>query len=234
MTYRSPYCIPTGSPRSVGCCDALLWICASDKLLPLIYPWLHPWFAGTTDRPVLDWVAGEDPTRVLQQLAALYKLVKLRNKKLGSLSKFEPSPSDPAIERILEEASDLLIDNSTVTIRTFDGKEMNGSQLVNAITRAARSAGVSLLMLTQYGLMDALGSQGNMAKRKSRKWRTGGAVWNSSWQGTRSSPSPAGAPECRGRRITGCPCAWPSLSVACLIVQSAQGRNGGRCERHRR
>ncbi len=165
----------TGSGKSVftnnviaevtHCCDALLWICASDKLLPLIYPWLHPWFAGTTQRPVLDWVAGEDPTRVLQQLASLYKLVKLRNKKLGPLSKFEPTPTDPAIECILEEASDLLIDNSTVTIRTFDGKEMNGSQLVNAITRAARSAGVSLLMLTQYGLMDALGTQGNMAKR---------------------------------------------------------------------
>ncbi|MBV9030865.1 MAG: hypothetical protein JO364_11305, partial [Pseudonocardiales bacterium] len=165
----------TGSGKSVfsnnviaevtHCCDALLWICASDKLLPLIYPWLHPWFAGTTDRPVLDWVAGEDPTRVLQQLAALYQLVKLRNKKLGPLSKFEPTPTDPAIECILEEASDLLLDNSTITIRTFDGKEMNGSQLVNAITRAARSAGVSLLMLTQYGLMDALGTQGNMAKR---------------------------------------------------------------------
>jgi hypothetical protein len=165
----------TGSGKSVftnnviaevtHCCDSLLWICASDKLLPLIYPWLHPWFAGMTDRPVLDWVAGEDPTRVLQQLAALYKLVKLRNKKLGPMSKFEPTPTDPAIECILEEASDLLLDNSTVTIRTFDGKEMNGSQLVNAITRAARAAGVSLLMLTQYGLMDALGTQGSMAKR---------------------------------------------------------------------
>ena len=165
----------TGSGKSVftnnviaevtHCSDALLWICASDKLLPLIYPWLHPWFAGTTERPVLDWVAGEDPARVLQQLAALYKLVKLRNKKLGPVSKFEPTPTDPAINCILEEASDLLLDNSTVTIRTFDGKEMNGSQLVNAITRAARSAGVSLLMLTQYGLMDALGTQGSMAKR---------------------------------------------------------------------
>jgi hypothetical protein len=165
----------TGSGKSVftnnviaevtHCCDTLLWICASDKLLPLIYPWLQPWFAGTTDRPVIDWVAGEDPTRVLQQLATLYQLVKLRNKRLGPISKFEPTPADPAINCILEEASDLLIDNSTVTIRTFDGKEMNGSQLVNAITRAARSAGVSLLMLTQYGLMDALGTQGNMAKR---------------------------------------------------------------------
>lgn len=165
----------TGSGKSVftnnviaevtHCCDALLWICASDKLLPLIYPWLHPWFTGVTDRPVLDWVAGEDPSRVLQQLAALYQLVKLRNKKLGPMSKFEPTPTDPAIDCIVEEASDLLLDNSTVTIRTFDGKEMNGSQLVNAITRAGRSAGVSLLMLTQYGLMDALGTQGNMAKR---------------------------------------------------------------------
>jgi hypothetical protein len=165
----------TGSGKSVftnnviaevtHCCDALLWICASDKLLPLIYPWLQPWFTGVTDRPVLDWVAGEDPSRVLEQLAALYQLVKLRNKKLGPMSKFEPTPTDPAIDCILEEASDLLLDNSTLTIRTFDGKQMTGSQLVNAITRAGRSAGVSLLMLTQYGLMDALGTQGNMAKR---------------------------------------------------------------------
>lgn len=147
------------------CLDNLAWIAASDKLIPLIYPWLFPWFSGMTRRPVIDRVAGEDPKRVLQMLADGYKVAKLRNKRLGPQSKFEPTPEDPAISIFLEEASDLLIDNSTVTIKTFDGKEMNGSQLVNAITRAARSAGVSLYLLTQYGLMDALGAHGSFAKR---------------------------------------------------------------------
>jgi hypothetical protein len=151
--------------ETTRCCDALLWIAASDKLIPLIYPWLYPWFAGITTRPVIDWVAGEDPTRVLEMLAAAYKITKLRNKRLGPISVFEPSAADPAIVCVLEEASDLLIDNSTVTITTFDGKVMTGSQLVNAIVRAARSAGVSLYLVTQYGLMDALGAHGSMAKR---------------------------------------------------------------------
>lgn len=165
----------TGSGKSVftnnvladttHCLDNLAWIAASDKLIPLIYPWLFPWFSGMTRRPVIDRVAGEDPKRVLQMLADGYKVAKLRNKRLGPQSKFEPTPEDPAISIFLEEASDLLIDNSTVTIKTFDGKEMNGSQLVNAITRAARSAGVSLYLITQYGLMDALGAHGSMAKR---------------------------------------------------------------------
>ncbi|MEU4807435.1 hypothetical protein [Actinosynnema sp. NPDC023587] len=147
------------------CLDNLAWIAASDKLIPLIYPWLFPWFSGMTRRPVIDRVAGEDPKRVLRMLADGYKVAKLRNKRLGPQSKFEPTPQDPAISIFLEEASDLLIDNSTVTIKTFDGKEMNGSQLVNAITRAARSAGVSLYLITQYGLMDALGAHGSFAKR---------------------------------------------------------------------
>jgi hypothetical protein len=151
--------------ETTHCCDALLWIAASDKLIPLIYPWLYPWFAGMTTRPMIDWVAGEDPQRVLEMLAAAYKLTKLRNKRLGPISMFEPSAADPAIVCLLEEASDLLIDNNTVTIKTYDGKVMTGSQLVNAIVRAARSAGVSLYLVTQYGLMDALGAHGSMAKR---------------------------------------------------------------------
>jgi hypothetical protein len=31
---------------------------------------VYPWFAGMAPRPVIDWVAGEDPTRMLEMLTA--------------------------------------------------------------------------------------------------------------------------------------------------------------------
>jgi len=148
------------------CCDAELWIGGVKKLNPLVYPWLKPWFTGQTDRPALGYVAGTDPYEVLKMLADLYKFATLRNDDLGEESNFVPTPEDPAVFCLLEEASALLVEQADVKIKVFDSpKPMNGSALVAAITRMSRSAGVSLFMVTQEGLMEALGVYGSNAKR---------------------------------------------------------------------
>lgn len=148
------------------CPDGEVWVGGSDKLSPLVWPWLLPWFKGETDRPVLGRVAGEEPMEVLKMLADLLHAVKLQNKQLGpGGSSRLPSPQDPAITCIITEASDLLIDHHRVAIKCFDGVVRNGSQLVNAIARSDRSAGCGLWLQSQYGLMDALGAYGTYAKR---------------------------------------------------------------------
>ena len=165
----------TGSGKSVLTNDVLAavtrtadcraWVGACDKLLPLVVPWLWPWLAGQTERPVLDRVAGEDPREVLLMLADAYRYAKLYNQRLGKVSRRTPTPQEPALVVVLEESSALLIDNADVTITTFDGKRMNGSQLIVAITRAARTAPVALYMISQFALMDAFGGSGPLVKR---------------------------------------------------------------------
>lgn len=145
--------------------NAKVWIGGTAKLMPQIWPWLAPWFRGLTDRPLLDRVAGENPTQVGRMLADLYKIGTQRNKKLGPLSKHHPTPTDPAYVGVLVEGADFLRDHDTMRIKTFDGRTWSPSALLDVITRAFRSAGVGVVMVSQYGLMDGSGSYGSYMMR---------------------------------------------------------------------
>jgi hypothetical protein len=147
------------------CGDAEVWVGATDKLTPLVYPWLLPWLLGRTDRPAVQYVSGQSARSVTEMLAELYRETKRRNSKLGRQSKHTPSKDEPAIVCYIEEASDLLMDHSDVVVTTFDGHRWNASQLLNALARAARSASISIFLLTQFGIMDALGGHGSLMRR---------------------------------------------------------------------
>lgn len=147
------------------CGDAEVWMGGTSKLTPLAYPWLLPWLLGRTDRPVIQYVAGEDPRSVTEMLAELYREAKRRNSKLGRKSKHSPSKDEAAVVCFIEEASDLLMNHDTVRVATFDGHNWNASQILNAIAQIARAASISIFLLTQFGIMDALGTHGSLMRR---------------------------------------------------------------------
>src|SRR5690606_23157712 len=79
--------------------------------------------------------------------------------------KHRPTPTDPAYVFVLVEAADFLRDHDSKRVKTFDGRTWSPSGLVDVITRAFRSAGVSVLAFSQYGLMDGSGSHGSYMMR---------------------------------------------------------------------
>jgi len=158
----------TGSGKSVltnciigrlgECVDCLVGVVASDKLVPLIYPWVRPWLDGRASRPGIDFAAGQSPAEVLRMLALIYRVVRERNNRLASAATHVPTAQAPAIVLIVEEAADMA--KRTDKIVTYDGQRMGFSQLVHEITRAGRSAQVSLLLLNQTDLYGASGEYG--------------------------------------------------------------------------
>lgn len=153
--------------RITECGNALVWVGATEKLMPLVYPWLRPWLAGLSDRPVLDRVAGQDPGDVLDMLADVYLIVKMRNARNTRTSKHTATPEKPAVIVFLEEAGDLAR-RKGLKVRTFDGAEWTASALLERLCATDRSAGVAIYMLNQSALVGALGGDGSDIDRNVR------------------------------------------------------------------
>lgn len=165
--------------------DALVWVGAAEKLLPLVYPWLSPWLSGKTKRPVIDAVAGENPRDVLDMLADVYLLVKLRNARNSRKSKHVPRANSCALVVILEEASSIA--RRREKVRTFDGVEWTASALLERICAIDRSASVAIYFLRQGALIDSLGDHGTEIDRNINLRICGRT--NSSYDGTATLPS---------------------------------------------
>jgi hypothetical protein len=150
--------------RTTQASNALVWICASTKLIPLVFPWLLPWFLGRTDWPVIDYIAGQSRKRILMMLRNGYLIADERNRRNTRRSKRVPTEQEPAIVIYFDEASDAVEDDRTV-ITCHDGIKRNISSLLYAITRVGRSVNVSVRILTQVGLVSAMGSHGTELMR---------------------------------------------------------------------
>ena len=158
----------TGSGKSVftnsligklgECVDVLVGVIASDKLVPLVYPWLRPWLAGETERPAIDFVAGQDPKRVMEMLAGVYRIMRERNAGLSTKSAHTPTAQAPAIVLFVEEAGDMPARKATVAI---DGRTVGFSELLHLICKADRSAQISVILLDQNALYGSLGDYGS-------------------------------------------------------------------------
>lgn len=149
--------------RQAGRRDALVWVCASAKFKPLIWPWLEPWLAGRTQRPVLDWVVGEDAEEVVRFLRSVYYLCVDRNRRLDVVSKWQATPQLPGVCVVIEEAKHLTGTGAFATME--NGEEWTADRLIAELAAVARSAAVNLVALTQQGLFGGLGSYGEEAQR---------------------------------------------------------------------
>lgn len=142
-----------------GSSDAIVWVCGADKVVPLVYPWLLPWFEGTVAEPPIDMIVGEDIGDVLRFLSNVYYLAKDRNTRNSRRSKITISSKNPAIVVFVEEAQMLLAQQGSIEMD--NGELWSGGRLILSITAIARSAGISVILVTQSGMVDALGAMGS-------------------------------------------------------------------------
>ena len=148
--------------RITSCTDAVVWISATDKGIPLLAPWLGPWADGDTTTPLFDWVS-VDIDESIKMLLAAYKLIDIRSRRpRNRKSKIDISPLTPALILVLEEAPGILTD--TRTYKAHNGKRMNASQILAEITRLGRSEGVWVVAAAQYGTGEMLGPEGPKMK----------------------------------------------------------------------
>lgn len=150
--------------RTTDKANALVWICASTKLIPLVFPWLLPWFTGRTEWPVIDYIAGQSRRRILMMLRNAYMVADERNRRNTRKSKRTATAEEPAIIVFLDEASDAVEDDKAVIV-CHDGLKRNISALLYAISRVGRSTNVSVKILTQVGLVGAMGTHGTELMR---------------------------------------------------------------------
>jgi S-DNA-T family DNA segregation ATPase FtsK/SpoIIIE len=140
------------------CGDVLVGVVASNKLVPLVYPWIKPWLEGKCPKPALDFVAGQHPGQALLMLAAVYQIVCERNARLSNEDVHTPTPKEPAIVCFVEEAGKLASAGATVELHT--GQVVGFSQLLHMILGENRSAQVSVWAINQTDLYNALGDYG--------------------------------------------------------------------------
>jgi hypothetical protein len=145
--------------RTTQTANAMPWICGSDKLVTLVFPWLLPWLEGRTDWPVIDYIAGQDRKRILMMLRNALLLCDERNRRNRRKSKREPTADEPTIIIYFEETSHAVEDDKTVIV-CHDGLKRNISGLLYAIGRAGRSANIWIKLMTQVNLYGAIGSHG--------------------------------------------------------------------------
>jgi hypothetical protein len=147
----------SGSRREV-----MVWVLSTDKLNPLVWPWLTGYLSGRDAYPVLDWVAGQDPAECLRMLAAAYRLGRSRNDELDDESKLSTSPDQPGLLILWDEGNDGGRRGETITL---DGVDYTISRLVSSLLGSVRSSGISIAAFTQQGLYEGLGPWGDEMMR---------------------------------------------------------------------
>lgn len=138
------------------------WIGTTAKLVPLVYPWLKPWFAGETTRPVLGWAAGQDIKEVLRMGRAAIREMRHRNASLDEFSSFTPTREQPAIIFMVDEAGTAAKHRDTIDV---DGVDMTLSDIGWLIGREGRSAQVWMLYLAGSALFGTFGVRGPEIQR---------------------------------------------------------------------
>lgn len=145
------------------CGDVLVGVVACAKLVPAVYPWIKPWVEGKSEKPALDFVAGQDPEQVMWMLAAIYQVLCEYNDSLSNESTLVPTSAQPAVVLFVEEAGQM--PRHGATVNTHDGQTVAFSTLIDMITSVSRSACVSLWLMNQNALFDAFGDRGPQIQR---------------------------------------------------------------------
>jgi hypothetical protein len=121
-------------------------------------PWVEPWLAGCTPRPVVDWLA-TDREEAERMLRALLRAVQARSRSGSGGEKITPSPRQPAILLVCDEIAVILgigtggprYSQEGVTNATLAG-------LATQLVMTGRSEAIDLIMATQRGTVTMTGS----------------------------------------------------------------------------
>jgi S-DNA-T family DNA segregation ATPase FtsK/SpoIIIE len=121
-------------------------------------PWIEPWLAGRTPRPVVDWLA-TDREEAERMLRALRRAVNARSRSGSGGEKIIPSPRQPAILLVCDEIA-VILGMGTGGPRTSQDGVTNATLagLATQLVMTGRSEAIDLIMATQRGTVTMTGS----------------------------------------------------------------------------
>ena len=158
-------CIPTHNSNLLNVLLAQLARCADVLVFAIdlkggrmAAPWIEPWLAGRTPKPVVDWLA-TDREEAERMLRALLRAVDARSRSGSGGEKIIPSPRQPAILLVCDEIAVILgvgmggprYSDEGVTNATLAG-------LATQLVMTGRSEAIDPIMATQRGTVTMTGS----------------------------------------------------------------------------
>jgi hypothetical protein len=121
-------------------------------------PWIEPWLAGRSPRPVVDWLA-TDREEAERMLRALLRAVQARSRSGSGGEKITPSPRQPAILLVCDEIAVILGIGTGGPRTSLDGvTNATLAGLATQLVMTGRSEAIDLIMATQRGTVTMTGS----------------------------------------------------------------------------
>ena len=121
-------------------------------------PWIEPWLAGRTSRPVVDWLA-TDREEAERMLRALRRAVDARSRSGSGGEKILPSPRQPAVLLVCDEIAVILGMGTGGPRTSLDGvTNATLAGLATQLVMTGRSEAIDLIMATQRGTVTMTGS----------------------------------------------------------------------------
>jgi len=121
-------------------------------------PWIEPWLAGRTAKPVVDWLA-TDREESERMLRALLRAVDARSRSGSGGEKIIPSPRQPAILLVCDEIAVILGIGTGGPRTSMDGvTNVTLAGLATQLVMTGRSEAIDLIMATQRGTVTMTGS----------------------------------------------------------------------------
>ena len=121
-------------------------------------PWIEPWLAGRTARPVVDWLA-TDREEAERMLRALLRAVDARSRSGSGGEKIIPSPRQPAILLVCDEMAVILGVGTGGPRSSLEGvTNATLAGLATQLVMTGRSEAIDLIMATQRGTVTMTGS----------------------------------------------------------------------------
>ena len=143
------------------CVDALVWMTGTSKLMELAGPWLQALADGRAERPVIDFVAGQEWEDVERMLRVAYLLIKIRETAPRAMyrrtkNRFLPTPDQPLVHMIVEEADTVM--KSPRLIEIPGEPPMTAGAIIMYITSKGRQYTVQCELLNQGVTQNKMGN----------------------------------------------------------------------------
>jgi hypothetical protein len=158
-------CIPTHNSNLLNvllaqlarCPDVLIFV-IDLKGGRMAAPWIEPWLAGRTTKPVVDWLA-TDRQEAERMLRALLRAVDARSRSGSGGEKIIPSPRQPAVLLVCDEIAVILGLNTGGPLTSLHGVTNAAlARLATQLVMTGRSEAIDLIMATQRGSVSMTGS----------------------------------------------------------------------------